>query len=305
MNQPARLLTVSDLDADAVADLCVDAERLARDRTGGAADVDLSRRVVALLFDRPSTRTRLGFEAGTAYLGGHAVALSGAAVQFGRGTEDVADVARAVSTFVDGVVARVGDHGTLERLARAADVPVVNGLSDRAHPCEALADLAFLADRFETLDGLPVTWVGDCTNVARSFVAVCVLAGMDVRVAAPPEYRFDGATAGRLRSLGPGSLRLHDDPVEAVRGTAVVYTDRWVSMGREDERAARLAALSGYRVDERLLSHAPDAVVMHCLPATRGEEVTADVLDGERSVVWQQAATRLPVQQAILARVLG
>jgi ornithine carbamoyltransferase len=305
MSQPAHLLTVADLDPRTVAGLCVDAERLARDRTGEAADVDLSERVVALLFDRPSTRTRLGFEAGMAYLGGHAVSLSGAAVQFGRGTEDAADVARAASTFVDAIVARVGDHGTLERLARAADVPVVNALSDRAHPCEALADLAFLADRFETLAGLPVSWVGDCTNVARSFVAVCVQAGMDVRVAAPPGYRFDEATAGRLRSLGPGSLRFHENPVEAVRGTAVVYTDSWVSMGRESEREARLAALSPYQVNERLLSHAPDAVVMHCLPATRGEEVTAEVLDGERSVVWEQAATRLPVQQAILAHVLA
>jgi len=297
------LLTIADLDVETVAGLCATAERLDRDRTGATADVDLSGRTVALLFDRPSTRTRLGFEAGAAYLGGHAVALSGAEVQFGRGTETTGDAARAVSAFVDAVVVRVGDHATLERFADAAAVPVVNGLSDRAHPCEALADLHFLASRFETLDGLRVTWVGDCTNVARSFAAVCVLAGVDVRVACPPAYRLDDAAACRIRSLGPGSLRFFTDPVEAVAGTAVVYTDSWVSMGREAEREERLAAFAPYQVNRALLSHAPEAVVMHCLPATRGEEVTTDVLDGPRSVVREQARTRLPMQQSILRHV--
>jgi ornithine carbamoyltransferase len=303
MASPAHLLTIADLDVDTVAGLRATAERLDRDRSGATAGVDLSGRTVALLFDRPSTRTRLGFEAGAASLGGHAVALTGAEVQFGRGTETTADAARSVSTFVDGVVARVADHATLERFASAATVPVVNGLSDRAHPCEALADLQFLASRFETLDGLRVAWVGDCTNVARSFASVCVLAGVDVRVACPADYRFDDESASDIRSLGPGSVRLLADPVEAVEGAAVVYTDRWVSTGREAEREARLAAFAPYQVNEALLSHAPDAVVMHCLPATRGEEVTAAVLDGPRSVVWEQAATRLPMQQAILGHV--
>ena len=209
---PAHLLTIADLDVDTVAGLRATAARLDRDRSGATAGVDLSGRTVALPFDRPSTRTRLGFEAGAASLGGHAVALTGAEVQFGRGTETTADAARSVSTFVDGVVARVADHATLERFASAATVPVVNGLSDRAHPCEALADLQFLASRFETLDGLRVARVGDCTNVARSFASVCVLAGVDVRVACPADCRFDDESASDIRSLGPGSLRLLADP---------------------------------------------------------------------------------------------
>jgi len=303
MSPLPHLLTIADLDVDTLADLCVTADLLSRDRSGGAADVSLSRRTIALLLDRPSTRTRLGFESGMAYLGGHAVSMSVEEIQFGRGAEDASDAARAVSLFVDGIVARVGDHETLERFAAAAEVPVVNALSDRAHPCEALADLSFLHSRFESLDGLPVTWVGDCTNVARSFVSVCVLAGIEVRVACPPAYRFDDGTTTRLRSLGPGSLRFFEDPTAAVAGTAVVYTDTWVSVGKEAEREERLAAFAAYQVNGSLLSHAPAAIVMHCLPAHRGEEITANVLESDRSVVWQQAETRLPTQQAILAHL--
>ncbi|WP_436348421.1 ornithine carbamoyltransferase [Natronorubrum sp. FCH18a] len=303
MNQPRHLLTIADLDLETVASLCATAKLLDQDRTGRAANANLSQRVVALLFERPSTRTRLGFESGMAYLGGHAVSMSAGEFQFGHGTEDVTDAARAASQFVDGVLVRTGDHETLEQFTSAAEIPVVNALSDRAHPCEALADLYFLQSRFETIEGLPVTWVGDCTNVARSFASVCVLAGIDVRIACPPTYRFDDETIALIRSLGPGSLRFFDDPVSAVEGSAVVYTDVWTSMGQEDEREERLAAFSAYQVNSDLLSSAPDAIVMHCLPANRGKEITTSVLDGDRSVVWQQAKTRLPMQQAILEYV--
>jgi ornithine carbamoyltransferase len=197
----------------------------------------------------------------------------------------------------------VRDHETLERFARGAEVPVVNGVSDRAHPDEALADLYFLTTWFESLDGLAITWVGDCTNVARSFVSVCLLAGADVRVTCPAPYRFDTEFTTRLQSRGSGSLRDFEDPVEAVEGTAAVYTDRWVSMGREAEPEGRLDALAAYQLNRDLLSHAPEAIVMHCLHATRGEGITVDVLDGDRSVVCQQAKTRLPMQQVLLDHV--
>ncbi|MFC6764327.1 ornithine carbamoyltransferase [Natrinema soli] len=303
MNQPSHLLTVADLDLETVGSLCATATLLDQDHTGRAANVHLSRRVVALLFERPSTRTRLGFESGMASLGGHAVSMSADEFQFGRGTEDVTDAARAVSQFVDGIIVRTGDHETLEQFSSAAEVPVVNALSDRAHPCEALADLYFLQSRFETLDELSVTWIGDCTNVARSFAAVCVLAGIDVRIACPPEHRFNDETTAQIESLGSGSLRFFNDPISAVEGTAVVYTDVWTSMGQEDEREERLEAFSTYQVNSDLLSSAPEAIVMHCLPANRGEEITTSVLDSDRSVVWQQARTRLPMQQAILEYV--
>jgi ornithine carbamoyltransferase len=182
-------------------------------------------------------------------------------------------------------------------------VPVVNALSDRAHPCEALADLYFLLDRFERVEDLGVAWVGDCTNVARSFASVCVLAGADVRVACPPGYRFNGGTVAGIRSLGPGSFEFVEDPHEAVEGAAVVYTDAWVSMGDEPGREEHLSVFRPSQVDEYLLSAAPEAVVMHCLPATRGDEVSAAVFDGDRSVVWTQAGTRLPMTQGILEYV--
>lgn len=300
MTHPTHILEISDLDIETIFGLCSDAKRLDQDRSGELANIDLSRQTVALLFDRPSTRTRLGFESGMTYLGGHAVSLSGDEVQFGHGTEDTSDTARAISSFVDGIITRVGDHELLKQFAKHADVPVVNGLSDRAHPCEALADLYFLNTHFKTFDDLQVTWVGDCTNVARSFISVCLLSGIDVRVACPSIYWFNDSLLDEFQSIGSGSVRFFENPIEAVDRTAVVYTDSWVSMGQSSEREERLSAFAGYQVNKDLLSYAPDAIVMHCLPATRGEEITSEVLDGDRSVAWEQAETRLPMQQAIL-----
>lgn len=303
MTESGSILTVADLDTNAVASLCANAAALERDPTGRSDQLDLPHRTVALLFERPSTRTRLGFEAGLARLGGHAVTLFNEEVQFGQDREDVVDAARAISGFVDGIIARVEHHETLEHLAAGATVPVVNALSDRAHPCEALSDLNFLVSRFGDLDGLSATWMGDCTNVAHSFAAVSVLAGIDLTVACPPAYRFSDDTTAQLRALGPGSLTFTADPIAAVENAAVVYTDVWTSMGQEAEREERRAAFADYQVNADLLAHS-NAVVLHCLPANRGEEITAAVLDGEHSRVWQQAQSRLPMQQAILHHIL-
>lgn len=298
-------LTVADLDTDTVATLCANATALEQDPTGQSSHLALPHQTVALLFERPSTRTRLGFEAGLARLGGHAITLADETIQFGQDRESARDTARALSAFVDGIIARVERHETLERLAEGASVPVVNALSDRAHPCEALSDLYFLLSRFDDLDGLRAAWIGDCTNVAHSFAAVCVLAGIDLTIACPTTHQFDDSTVAQLQLLGPGSLIFNPDPSAAVEDAAVIYTDVWTSMGQEAEREKRREVFEDYQVNTQLLEHAPSAVVLHCLPANRGEEVTATVLDGKHSVVWQQAQSRLPMQQAILHHTLS
>jgi len=213
----------------------------------------------------------------------------------------VKDTARALSQYVDVLVARLNDHDHLVELASYADVPVVNALTDEAHPCQTLADLLTL--REVAGDDATLAWVGDGNNVARSLVVGCALAGVDLRLATPPGYGVDDDALEAARELG-GAPTLVDSPAAAVDGVDAVYTDVWVSMGEESEREAKRPAFDGYRLDEALLAGS-DAAVMHCLPANRGEEVTDAVLEGERSVVWQQAGNRMPTQQALLLELLA
>ncbi len=259
-------------------------------RLGSASLAGLS---VALVFERPSTRTRISFDVGVAELGGHGVMLRGDEMQLARG-ESVADTARILSRMTDAVVIRSGSHETVAELAAAADVPVVNALTPRHHPCQAIADLLTLRERFGDLDGLRLAYVGDGNNVARSLAILGELAGVEVVVAAPAGYQLEE---------GHG-VRLTDDPRAAAAGADALYTDVWVSMGDEDE-AARRAALAPFRLDADLLAAAKDtAVVMHCLPAHPGDEITADVLYGEHSVVWDEAENRLHAQKALLEALL-
>jgi ornithine carbamoyltransferase len=248
---------------------------------------------VALVFERPSTRTRISFDVGVAELGGHGVMLRGDEMQLTRG-ESVADTARILSRMTDAVVIRSGSHETVAELAAAADVPVVNALTPRHHPCQAIADLLTLREQFGDLDGLRLAYVGDGNNVARSLAILGELAGVEVVVAAPAGYQLEE---------GHG-VRLTEDPRAAAAGADALYTDVWVSMGDEDEQARR-AALAPFRLDADLLAAAKDtAVVMHCLPAHPGDEITAEVLYGERSVVWDEAENRLHAQKALLEALL-
>jgi ornithine carbamoyltransferase len=249
----------------------------------------LAGRTLGCFFEKPSTRTRVSFAAAAQRLGMLPLLLRPHELQLGRG-EPIGDTARVLSSYVSGIVLRTFSHETVEEVAAAAAVPVINGLSDEHHPCQALADVLTLRERFGHLEGLRLAYVGDGNNVANSLVETGRLTGVDVVVAAPRGF---GPTA-------PGA-NVVEDPHEAVSGAHAVYTDVWVSMGDEAQREERLHELAPFRVDAELMSFArPDAVFLHCLPAHRGEEVTDEVIDGPQSAVWQQAANRLPTEQALL-----
>jgi ornithine carbamoyltransferase len=264
----------------------------------------LDGRGAALLFEKPSARTRTSTEMAVVGLGGHPVYIRPEEVGLGV-RESVADVARTLAGYCSVIAARVFDHATLEEMARAVDVPVVNLLSDRAHPCQALADFLTLTELLGDLEGRRVVFVGDGNNVAASLAYGAALSGAELTVASPVGYELDEATVERVRNLG-GALELTVDPYEAVVGADAVYTDVWTSMGQEEESAVRRAAFAGYAVDEALMAAAGDqAWFLHCLPAHRGEEVSAGVIDGPRSAVWQQAANRMDATRALLALLCG
>jgi len=281
-------------------------------RLAAADPADLPRtlagRGVALVFEKPSARTRNSSEMATVALGGHPVYIQGTEVGIDT-RESAEDVARTLACFHRVVCARVMDHRTLERMRDALDtggvtVPVVNLLSDRAHPCQALADLVTLRQRFgAAVAERPVAYIGDANNVWHSLALAASMTGIPTRVASPDGYGPTADEVALVRSFG-GDLLVTDDPAEAADGAAALYTDVWTSMGEEAERATRLAAFAGFTVDSALLARAaPDAVVLHCLPAHRGEEISAEVVDGPRSVVWQQAANRMHAMRGLLAWV--
>ncbi|MFM9149198.1 MAG: ornithine carbamoyltransferase [Solirubrobacterales bacterium] len=263
-----------------------------RPETGAGA---LAGRSVALIFEKPSTRTRVSFEAGVHELGGHPIVLTGEALQLSRG-ESIADTARVMSRYVAAVVIRSGSHPDVVELAAASEVPVVNALTPELHPCQALADLMTLEERFGSLEGLKVAFVGDGNNVARSLAIAGDQLGVEVAVSSPEGYRLEGETPATLV----------DDPRKAVEGADAVYGDVWVSMGDERTADARLSDFEPWRIDDSLMDAAgPEAVAMHCLPAHPGEEITAEVLYGPRSVVWDQAENRLHTQKALLEHLVG
>jgi ornithine carbamoyltransferase len=266
----------------------------------------LAGRTLAMLFQRPSLRTRVTFEAGMTQLGGHAIYLTEGIVMGAR--ETVSDVARNLDRVVDAIMARTGPHEVVVELAARASIPVVNGLTIREHPCQALADLFTIHERFGRLRGLPLAFVGDGNNVYHSLALLGATMGMEVRLAHPPGYGPNARIVERAEELAAaagGRLVFSGDPREVVRGASVVYTDAWTSMGQESEAEERRDAFTGYQVNAELLRVAPDAVVMHCLPAHRGEEITSDVMDGPRSIVFDQSENRLHAQKALLVELLA
>jgi ornithine carbamoyltransferase len=266
----------------------------------------LQGRVMAMLFEKPSLRTRVSFESGMIQLGGGSLFLGdGDDVGFNRDRESLADFGRVLSQFVDVVVVRSKAHKTVTDLARYCDCPVINGLTDHDHPCQALADLLTLQELVGELKGKKLTYVGDANNVARSLMELCAFLDVTFAIASPVGYRFDDHEIQELKKLCP-KLRyeLHDDPVQAVKGAVAVYTDVWTSMGQEAETAKRKRDFADYQVNTNLMSHAPNAYFMHCLPAHRGEEVTSEVMDSKQSIVVKQAANRMHVQKGVLAWLL-
>jgi ornithine carbamoyltransferase len=303
------LLSVADLSIDEVRGLFATAARLKQEfrETRRHDPLPLAGRTIALLFQRPSLRTRVTFEAGMGQLGGHAIYLTHETVLGAR--ESVRDVARNLDRFVDGLVARTGPHEIVVELAAQAAIPVINGLTIREHPCQALADVFTLQEHFGRLDGLVLAFVGDGNNVYHSLALLGSALGMEVRLAHPPGYAPNARIVERARELaaaGGGSLAFSDDPRDAVRDAAVVYTDAWTSMGQEAETEERRDAFRAYQVNDALLDAAgSDVVAMHCLPAHRGEEITSEVMDGPRSLILDQSENRLHVQKALLVELLG
>jgi ornithine carbamoyltransferase len=299
------LITLADLKAAEIERIFSVTEDLKAKYEKGVREPLLPGRVMALLFEKQSLRTRVSFEAAMAHLGGRALFL-GSDVGFGK-RESTADFGRVLSQYVDAVVIRAYRHQTARELAEHCTCSVINGLTDEAHPCQALADLFTLRELFGKLAGRTLAWVGDGNNVARSLAQGCGKLGMRMTMATPEAYRFDDAFLGQLNSEVPElDLAVTDDPAEAVRDAVAVYTDVWVSMGQEAEEETRRRDFADYQVNAQLMSHTQKgAVFMHCLPARRGEEVTDDVIDGSQSVVVRQAANRMHVQKGILAWLLA
>lgn len=293
-------LAITDFSADELHALFALAESM---RSGRYDKRPLTGRSMAMIFMKSSTRTRVSFEVGTYQLGGAAFFLSPRDVQIGRG-EPIGDTARVLSRYVDGIMIRTFAHSDVEELAREADVPVINGLTDLLHPCQVLADILTIRQHLGTVEQQVVAWIGDGNNMANSWLNAAFRLGFTLRLACPEGFDPDPAILARARERG--NVELVRDPAAAVRGAHVVTTDVWASMGQEEEQAVRARAFSGFAVDDALMARAePNAIFLHCLPAHRGEEVAASVIDGPRSRVWDEAENRLHVQKAIMAVLMG
>ncbi len=297
---PRHFLTLQDLSPEELRRLIRRATELKAMQRRGEVYRPLVDRTLAMIFEKSSTRTRVSFEVGMAQFGGHALFLSPRDTQLGRG-EPIEDSARVLSRMVDAVMIRTFEHSKVECFARHASIPVINGLTDRFHPCQLLADLQTYQERRGEIAGRTVLWVGDGNNMCHSFIDAAMVLDFELRVASPEGYEPDAdlvATAG-------GRCSLWQEPLAAAAGVDLVVTDVWASMGQEAEQAERARAFSGFRVDADLMSRArPEALFMHCLPAHRGEEVTAEVIDGPQSVVWDEAENRLHAQKALLELLL-
>ncbi len=296
-------LAISDLEPNVLADLVDFGIQRKKQFREGKLEPVLRGKALAMIFQKASLRTRLGFETAMVQLGGHAINLEDHQVGLTR-REDVRDVARVISSMCDGIMARVYGHQLVVELARFSSVPVINGLSDFSHPCQALTDMLTIKEKLGRLAGLKLAYIGDANNVARSLMNACAMMGVNFAAAAPPGYQFEEGdlATGRLLADRSGSQVMQTDkPAEAARDADVLYTDVWTSMGQEDESEQRDRAFAGYQINRELLKQArPDAMVMHCLPAHRNLEITDEVLDGPQAVAFEQAENRLHAQRALL-----
>jgi ornithine carbamoyltransferase len=297
------LLAISDLTPKDIETILKRSVALKKMRRQGRPHTSLKGKTLGMIFEKSSTRTRVSFEVGMFQLGGQALFLSSNDLQIGRG-EPIADTARTLSRYLDGIMIRTFAHSLVEELARHAGIPVINGLSDLHHPCQALADLLTIQEKKGALKGLKLAYVGDGNNVANSLIEACVKVGMHISIACPHGYEPDTGvmrSAKREAAKTGSELRIMNDPARAVKDADAVYTDVWASMGQEAEQAVRVRAFKGYQLNAKLMKAAgPKAIVMHCLPAHRGEEISADVLDGPQSVVFDEAENRLHTQKAVL-----
>lgn len=300
-------LTLADYTATEILNLLEEAKQLKQAHQAGRIVQPLKGKILGMIFEKSSTRTRVSFEAGMLQLGGHALFLSNRDLQIGRG-EPISDTAKVLSEYVDGIMIRTDAHQKVVELAKHASIPVINGLTDLDHPCQALADLLTIQECKGTLKGLKMAFIGDGNNVAHALLLAAAKTGMNLAVATPVGYEPDENVVAYAKSVAQetgGDILITTSPQEAVQGADVVYTDVWTSMGQEQENEVRLQAFAAYQVNEELMSLAHEQYIfMHCLPAHREEEVTASVIDGNHSVVFQQAGNRLHAQKALLVKLL-
>lgn len=295
------LISLADLTATELADLL----QLAAQMKSGERHLICPNKVLGLVFSKASTRTRVSFSVAMYQLGGQVLDLNAGVTQIGRG-EPPADTARVLDRYLDVLAVRTYAQSELEEIARYASIPVINALTDLEHPCQILADLQTVQENFNQLAGLTLTYLGDGNNVAHSLLIGCALAGMNVRVATPADYAPDAEIVKIAQQLSPAEVTVTTDPTAAVAGSHVLYTDVWASMGQEELADARIPVFQPYQINSALLGEAdPDAIVLHCLPAHRDEEITDAVMEGAQSRIWDQAENRLHAQKALLAAVLG
>ncbi|VVB55641.1 Ornithine carbamoyltransferase [uncultured archaeon] len=298
------LLSISDLSYADIINLLDTASDLKEKRARGKICDILKNKTLAMLFEKSSTRTRLSFEVAMTELGGHAIYLNYKDVQLGRG-ESIADTARVMSRYVHAIMARVYKHETLVELSENGTIPVINGLSDLEHPCQLLADLLTIREYKGKFKGLNFVWIGDGNNVCNSAMLACALTGMKMTIACPEGYEPNAEILAKARALG-GTINVINDPIKAAKKADILSTDVWVSMGDEEEYDQRLRDFAPYQINSKLLEQAKhDVMVLHCLPAHRGEEITAEVVDGPNSAVFDQAENRLHVQKALLLKLLS
>jgi ornithine carbamoyltransferase len=297
-------LDVTDFSAEEILAVLRLAADLKRKQKKGKAHRLLEGKTLAMIFQKPSTRTRISFETGMFQLGGHALYISPDEMGIGK-RETVADVARVLSRYNDAIMARVFGHDIVAGLAQHASIPVINGLSDWSHPCQILGDMLSILEHRGRFDGLKIAWIGDGNNVAHSWIHLAMRLPIELVLACPAGYDPDAQLVAEAQRLGPGKVTVVRDAVEAAAGADVLYTDVWASMGQEKEAEKRKRAFAAFQINDEVVANAkPDVLVMHCLPAHRGEEIAESVLEGPRSIVFDEAENRLHVQKAILVTLL-
>jgi ornithine carbamoyltransferase len=299
-------LSISDCSTEelnALLDLSVSLKKLYK---GGGRDVCLAGKVLAMVFEKPSLRTRISFQVAMSDLGGTSIFIRPEDIGGIGKREPIKDMARVLSRYVDGIMARTFEHSTIVELAEFATVPVINALTDRSHPCQAMADVLTIKEHLGRLDGVKVAYVGDGNNVARSLAFACAKLGMKLVVASPKGYELDGETIEKTNGIKPNSVSITNDPVKAVADADVVYTDTWVSMGQENEKQKRIKAFKGFQVNMELLKSAQaDAKIMHCLPAKRGFEISDEVVESPNSIIFDQSENRLHFQRALVKKLMS
>jgi ornithine carbamoyltransferase len=298
-------LTIRDCSLEELNELLELSHSLKKLYKSGKRDLCLSGKVLAMLFEKTSLRTRVSFQVAMTDLGGFAMYMKPDDIGVIGQREPAKDMARVFSRYVDGIMARTFSHDTIVELDRWATVPVINALSDWSHPCQAMADIMTIQEHCGSLSGLKLAYIGDGNNVARSLAFACAKFGMHYVCSSPKGYELDQDTLNVANSIQPGCAAQNNDPVEAVKGADVVYTDTWVSMGQESEKAQRVQDFKGFAVDETLMAHAPNAKVMHCLPAYRGYEISDGIAESENSVIFDEAENRLHFQRALLKYLMS